>query len=102
MPQEVTQLNPLQEALFKKWLVDNGITDANNPQAFYDYRGYFQSTKGQPHQSGTHFPDTFKQHGHPTFSIESRYSKGPFDGGMWAGENYLPQMQPAISHEQKR
>ena len=95
---ETTQLSPLEEALFRRWVQTNNITDLDSPDSHYDYRGFWKT--GAPHKQGDHFPDTFKQHGHPTFSIESQYSKGPYDGGMWNGENYMPQMTPAVSHIQ--
>jgi len=88
--QEMTQLPPQQEAAFQAWGQQNGIRDLNDPQAKYDYRGYFKQTGGAPIKPGQHYPDTFKQHGHPTFSIESRYSRGPHDGGRWEGETYVP------------
>lgn len=98
---ETTLLSPIEEALFKSWTKANQIKDADAPEAHYDYRGFFKTTNGAVHPPGSveHFPDTFKQHGHPTFSIESIYSKGPFDGGMWAGDQFIPEMKPAISHE---
>lgn len=43
-----------------------------------------------------HWPDTFKQHGHPTFSVESQYSKGPNDGGRWNGDVYVPGVAVAL------
>lgn len=96
---EVTKLTPLEEALFQRWVKENGISDVDSPDAFYDYRGFFQQNGPKPVKFGVdHFPDTFKQHGHPTFSIESKYSKGPWDGGMWAGDNYVPEMKPVPSH----
>src|SRR5262245_13980 len=100
---EVTPLSPLEELSFRRWAQQNQITDVDHPQSFYDYRGYWKSTGGKPHKPGDHFPDTFKQHGHPTFSVESQYSKGPWDGGMWAGETFIPQAPPlAVSHRQKK
>lgn len=100
MPFETTQLSPLEEAVFQRWLMKNKIENVDAPDAKYDMRGFWKSTFGAPHPPGSqeHFPDTFKQHGHPTFSIESQYSKGPYDGGMWSGETYVPQMTPAVSH----
>lgn len=82
MPSEVTSLSPLEEALFRKWATSNKVTDIDNPDAHYDYRGFFKS--GTAHSQGNHFPDTWKQHGHPTFSDESQYAT-PLDpqGGMW-------------------
>lgn len=97
---ETTMLSPIEEQLFKSWAKANQIEDVDDPQSFYDYRGFFKVTNGAVHPPGSveHFPDTFKQHGHPTFSIESIYSKGPFDGGMWVGEKYVPEMKPAVGH----
>lgn len=106
MPQETTHLSPLEESLFQKWLQNNKITDSDEPDTRYDYRGFFQQTHGLPHPPGKeiHFPDTYKQHGHPTFSAESKYSTGPNDGGRWAGETYLPQLatsrSPGMSPDQ--
>ena len=102
MPPETTALTPLQELSFRGWALRNNIRDVDHPDSFYDYRGFWKDTAGAPHPPGEtlHFPDTFKMHGHPTFSIESKYSKGPWDGGTWAGDNYVPQMTPAISHQQ--
>lgn len=94
MPQpEVTPLTPQQERAYRTWVQASGITDADNPDAHYDYRGLFLARSGQPvpPRPGRHFPDTFKQHGHPTFSIESKYSRGSSDGGRWEGETYVPQ-----------
>lgn len=71
----------------------------DHPAAKYDYRGYWRdvAAKGgdqtKTYADGPHFPDTYKQHGHPTFSVESKYSAGQFDGGRWGGsdgETYTP------------
>jgi len=94
---ETTRLSPLEEALFRKWVQEQGIKDLDDPNSHYDYRGFFKS--GEPHVPGEHFLDTFKQHGHPTFSQEPKYSKGPSDGGMWQGENFIPQPKMTPSHE---
>lgn len=95
--QEVTRLNPADEAKFQQWAKANKITDVDSPESFYDYRGYWKdvASKGgdqrKAYADGPHFPDTYKQHGHPTFSEESKYSTGQGDGGRWNGENYVPQ-----------
>lgn len=100
MPQrEVTALSPQEEQQFLRWIQANHITDLNEPDSRYDYRGYWKdiASRGQTetqinaadHQ--LHYPDTYKQHGHPTFSVESKYSAGPNDGGRWNGETYVPQ-----------
>ncbi len=92
MPAERTALTPEEEVAFQRWVRENGITDLDHPDSRYDYRGFWKATKGRPHPPGSmeHFPDTFKQHGHPTFSQESQYSAGPWDGGRWAGEQFVP------------
>lgn len=85
---ETTQLSPEQESAFQGWAKKNKIGDVDHPDSHYDYRGYFKEYGSQPHQQGAHFTDEFKQHGHPTFSIESNYSKGFDDGGYWEGDKY--------------
>lgn len=89
MSPEVTQLPPEKEAEFQAWLRTNGVTDLDHPDSHYDYRGAFLAGEGRGADSG-HFTDRFKEHGHPTFSEESKYSKGPGDGGTWQGEKFLP------------
>ena len=87
---EVTRLAPADEQRFRQWAQANQIADVDSPLSFYDYRGFWKQTGGQPVRYGVdHFPDTFKQHGHPTFSVESKYSTGPKDGGTWDGEVYV-------------
>ncbi len=107
---EITQLSKADEAAFQRWVVVNGITDLDHPDSHYDYRGYWKQTGGAPRQPGLmsshndivgptgHFPDTYKQHGHPTFSQESQYSSGAADGGMWVGDNFQSQPKMAVSH----
>lgn len=91
---EVTKLVPAEEQQFQTWAKTNA-PDLNEPDAFYDYRGYWKSVKGaarpkDPSGKFGHLPDTFKQHGHPTFSVESQYSKGAADGGRWEGDKFIP------------
>lgn len=94
---ETTALSPQEEQQFRTWIAANKIADLDQPDTHYDYRGFWKATKGAPHPPGSeqHFPDTFKQHGHPTFSVESQYSKGPNDGGRWNGDTYVPQATAA-------
>jgi len=102
---EVTPLTPRQEVAFRRWAVLNQIADVDHPESRYDYRGYWKdiASKGrdetQLYEDGLHFPDTYKQHGHPTFSQESKYSRGAWDGGLWVGETYLPQPPLIPSHK---
>jgi hypothetical protein len=98
MTDEVTPLPPGQERAFQVWLRQNHVRDLDHPDSHYDYRGAFLAGVGRGGGAG-HFPDTFKQHGHPTFSVESRYSKGPGDGGSWDGENFMP--APVEAPQQK-
>jgi hypothetical protein len=102
MPTETTQLSPLEEQLFQRWVGQNKIPDLDHPDSHYDYRGFWKSSQGASHPPGSemHFPDTFKQHNHPTFSQESQYSKGPWDGGMWVNDTFLSQPPLAVSHKQ--
>lgn len=108
MPQEVTKLHPLDELAFQMWAKSNGLMDVDHPDSHYDYRGFYKATNGAPHPPGEqmHFPDTFKMHGHPTFSQESQYSAGPADGGMWVGDDpastFLAQPPMAVSHDRKK
>ena len=100
MPQEVTPLSPAEETQFRQWVATNGITDLDHPDSHYDYRGFWKQTKGAPHKKGDHYPDTFKQHGHPTFSVESQYSKGPGDGGTWKGDTFVPSQGNHMADEE--
>lgn len=102
MADEMTQLSPLEEALFQKWLQQNaevpGVKNWDSPDAKYDLRGFFNNKEALGRwKPGEHYPDTYKQHGHPTFSRESQYSTGPNDGGRWAEDTYLPQLATSRS-----
>lgn len=89
---ELTRLSPQEEQRFRQWAAANGIENYDHPDAHYDMRGFWKQTQGAPHPPGSqqHLPDTFKQHGHPSFSVESQYSGGPNDGGRWVGDNFVP------------
>jgi hypothetical protein len=97
---EITPLSPQDEVAFRAWAHANRIENYDHPDAHYDMRGFWKATSGAPHPPGReqHFPDTFKQHGHPTFSQESQYSAGAADGGQWVGDTYLAQPKMAVSH----
>jgi len=88
---ETTELSPEDEERFKEWGRKNRITDLDDPRANYDYRGFWKETDGAPVRYGDeHFPDTYKQHGHETFSNESKYSRDDLDGGRWLGDEFFP------------
>lgn len=92
-PSEVTELPSAKEKEFQAWAKKFGLTDVDHPDSHYDYRGAFLA--GLKPGQDAHWPDTFKQHGHPTFSVESQYSKGPNDGGHWNGDVFVPAQQRA-------
>lgn len=97
VPDEVTHLSPVEEAQFRRWAATNKLADVDHPDSHYDYRGFWKETQGAAHPPGSqlHFPDTYKQHGHPTFSVESKYSTGPEDGGTWQGDTFRPSLGAA-------
>lgn len=107
---ERTPLTKDQEQRFKAWAKAQGIGDVDHPQSYYDYRGYWKDIAAHgkdtrqvnAQDQQLHFPDTYKQHGHPTFSQESMYSKGAWDGGKWVGETLLQQPRLAVSHRRAR
>lgn len=101
MASEVTQLPLEDEIKFQLWVKKNNIKDLDHPDSHYDYRGFWKANPTFSHAPGEHFPDTFKQHGHPSFSQESQYSSGPSDGGIWLpGESDVLLKQPptAVGH----
>jgi hypothetical protein len=88
---ETTHLTDSEEQAFRTWARENNIKDVDHPDAHYDYRGFWKDNGGPRIRGGVdHFPDTYKQHGHPTFSVESKYSSGDEDGGHWQGERFIP------------
>lgn len=94
-PDETTHLSDADEKRFRSWAAKNRISDVDAPDSHYDYRGFYQQNPNARVRFGVdHFPDTFKQHGHPTFSVESQYSSGPYDGGSWNDDTYVPQARP--------
>ena len=105
MPSETTALSPGEERQFRAWAKAQGVRDLDHPASRYDYRGYWKHvvSKGEkgtqidPKDGQRHFPDTFKQHGHPLFSAESQYSRGKSDGGQWLPGDVIVG-PPAASH----
>ena len=74
---------------FLRWLVRNKVEDLDAPDSFYDYRGAFLAGINRDRKT-QHWPDTFKQHGHPTFSVESMYAfPDDPEAGHWDGETYI-------------
>lgn len=107
-PYATTALSPDEETEFQQWAKANKIGDANDPQAFYDYRGYWKEKGGEPITWGVdHFPDTYKQPGHETFSVESQYANQT--AGSWDGETFIPaapvpalEANPYVAEQEKK
>jgi len=53
----------------------------------YDMQGWFKLNQDKMMGEGQHFPDTFKKPNHPTFSDESIYHGGEYQGGKWGNED---------------
>lgn len=100
---ETTFLRPEEEKRYKKWTRHYKLRDIDPKteepysDVKYDLRGYWKAGQvpgmagfGPPQFEGVHGPDTWKQHGHETFSQESKYAR-PGEGGMWVGETFLEQ-----------
>ena len=86
---ETTQLTADEERRFREWAARNNVRDVDRPDSYYDYRGFWKQMPSARIRGGIdHFPDTYKQHGHPTFSNESQYQAN--DAGSWNGEQFTP------------
>jgi hypothetical protein len=100
-PRETTPNGALAEQLFLRWAAQNNLSgDVNNPEAaHYDVRGFWQQHPDFTRGPGQHLTDAFKQHGHKTFSAESNYSRGPWDGGRWlpgdTDDSYVQAPEPS-------
>lgn len=100
---ETTYLTPPENINFNNWINQNKIKDLDDPESHYDYRGYWKdiASKGQnateinPVDHLLHYTDTYKQHGHPTFSSESQYSRGLQDGGRWIDNSLVAPPTPS-------
>jgi broad specificity phosphatase PhoE len=64
-----------QESYSKKY----GL-DANRD---YDMQGFHKYNPDFTPGEGQHYPDTYKKPNHPTFSNESIYHGGKYEGGQW-------------------
>lgn len=95
--QFTTKLTPEEEPKFQQWIKKNNITDLDHPNSHYDYRGFWRENPNFQHKPGEHFTDKFKQPGHPTFSVESKYAAGRTDAGSWNGDTFIPPDQSSES-----
>jgi hypothetical protein len=81
-----TQLNPLDEIMFRKWVTTNNVPfDPNAPPSDYDMRGFWQGLQQQnprafsavdPYDKRLHYTDYYKNPSHETFSNQSRFGAG--------------------------
>lgn len=92
---ETTRLSPKAEPRFRAWVKRYNIRDLDHPDSHYDYRGAFLAG-AKPDAKG-HWPDTFKQHGHESFSVQSKYSRGAGDGGTWNGNTFVPSRRDSLA-----
>jgi hypothetical protein len=99
--QEVTTLTPDEEQRFQRWVKKNNIRDLDHPDSHYDYRGFWKKYPEFERKPGEHLTDEFKQHGHPTFSKESQYSRYPEPGGTWIPRGDFTREGLAVSHERE-
>jgi hypothetical protein len=112
---ESTILSPDEEREYQQWIKHYKLPDIDPKtgepysDVKYDMRGYWKANRipgqaghGPIQIEGQHGPDTFKQHGHETFSQESKYSQGPSQGGLWIGPTFLEQPPMAVSHSSYR
>ena len=92
----VTELGDNRERKFQDWYANAASVLGLNPdpdayEHAYDYRGYWLNNKNADVSAEDfHFPDTWKQPHHPTFSDESIYAKGREGVGHWEGETFVP------------
>jgi len=97
-----TILSDKNEKEFVNWYKNVSITlglneNPDDPNHHYDYRGYWLDNRKKDIDytiKDFHFPDTYKQPTHPTFSNESRYASRKYginskEVGHWEGENFI-------------
>ena len=82
---------------FKEWYNRNTLEGQNNipysNELDYDYYSFYKNGeyKNRNYNIKKHFPDTYKRPNHKTFSKESIYSTKENPGGIWRGEEFIPQ-----------
>ncbi len=90
-----TKLAPNEELMFQTWSYLNGVRDVDNPQSYYDYRGFWKALMtGDPvavqgantDDNTLHFPDKWKIPGHPSFSTQSQYYQPGTEGRIRVGD----------------
>lgn len=87
-----TKLTANEEEKFIKWVETASLRNRRNigdDLESYDLRGFWKNGNKEDVLSfalGGHAPDTWKKPNHPTFSKESIYSVGEYEGGDWLSE----------------
>lgn len=104
-----TGLDLLTEAMFQKWVGDNGVPfDPAARVSDYDMRGFYRGLQqGDPAARGAinpndglmHYPDYWKNPGHVSFSSESRLA-GP-DAPSWINDSQLAAPSGRILYDEK-
>ena len=87
-----TELTEQEEKAYQTWIQQvKTITgrDLSKDTETYDMRGFWKEAPGEQLQrilddNDAHFTDKYKKPNHPTFSNESQYSKGEWEGGTWS------------------
>ena len=93
-----TQLTPEEEAAFIEWAKERSKAQGRDvlmDLGSYDMRGLFKEgvlggNKELYDEATGHSSDKFKKPFHPTFSNESIYSTGEYEGGKWADNSFTP------------
>jgi hypothetical protein len=94
-----TRLSPREEQEFTRWLELASLKkqrDVGRDLGTYDLRGLWKNGGEQldDFTMGGHAPDTYKKPSHPTFSKESIYSVGDYEGGDWISDTeFAPSMK---------
>lgn len=106
-----TQLNPLQELMFRGWVQQNNVPFNPNTQGptDYDMRGYYQGlqqwnpmarpTGINPNDNLPHYPDYYKTPLHQSFSSESQWA-GP-NAPSWINDSQLANPNGQVVFDEK-
>lgn len=106
-----TQLDPLQELMFRQWVQQTGVPFNLNAKGAtdYDMRGYWRGLQQgnpmarpsqiDPYDKRPHYTDYYKTPTHPTFSAESQWG-GP-DAPQWINDHQLANHSGRILYDAK-
>lgn len=104
-----TQLGPLQELQFQKWVGENKVPfDTSAKVSDYDMRGFYGALMGghpkaatavNPNDNQMHYPDYWKTPYHETFSNESQWA-GPV-APQWNEQDQLVAPNGRILYDER-